>query len=317
MIYILSGAVLLDLLIGDPDYYPHPVIIIGKLISVLETRFRKITDSKWGEKLASLVIVLITILVTYIIMAGIIRLSFYINNFLGWLVNIWFLGTTIAIKGLMKEANKVYQQLQEGCLAGAREILNLIVGRDTDKMGVVEIIRATVETVAENTSDGIIAPLFYFLLGGVPLAMTYKAVNTLDSMLGYKNERYRHLGWAAARLDDVANFIPARLTGFGFCLVALLCRKNWQQGFKVMFRDAGKHSSVNAGYPEAAVAGVLGVRLGGLNYYQGEASFSCYLGEKRREPVKEDILWAVKLLQLNVLILLLLSGPTIVLLFGI
>ncbi|MFW6279350.1 MAG: adenosylcobinamide-phosphate synthase CbiB [Bacillota bacterium] len=305
MIYILLTAIIIDLIIGDPRFYPHPVVLIGRLISSLEALSRKVVDNSFTERIAGIFVVLLTLSVTYILTAGIIWLADYINFYLGIMINVFLLSTTIAIKGLAGAGCEVYQLLKQGDISAARRSLNWIVGRDTQEMKITDIIRATVETVAENTSDGILAPVFFFVLGGTPLAMTYKAVNTLDSMLGYKNETYRYLGWAAARLDDLANFIPARLTGTGFVLAALLMGKNWKQSLKVMLRDARKHSSLNAGFPESSVAGALEVRLGGLNYYQGQASFSNYLGDEKRKLVSEDINSTVRLMYVNIALFLL------------
>jgi adenosylcobinamide-phosphate synthase len=181
----------------------------------------------------------------------------------------------------------------------ARIEVSKVVGRDTACMGREDIIRAVIETLAENTSDGIIAPIFYYSLGGLPLAMAYKAINTLDSMIGYNNTKYKYFGRTAARLDDIANFFPARITGFGFCLATLFIGYGWKNCLKTMYRDARKHPSWNAGYPEAAVAGAMGIRLGGLNYYNGKKSFRAYMGEKKHKLITNNIDTIVKLIYLN------------------
>ncbi len=300
---ILFSGILIDLIIGDPDFITHPVVIIGSLISYLESVFRKFAESKISEIISGVIIVLLTVSLAYLITYLLINFSYRLNYFAGLLVNIWLVETTIAIKGLKKEGQNIFNKLKENNLEEARTAVGRIVGRDTDKMSEKDIIRATIETIAENTADGIISPIFYYLIGGIPLAMAYKAVNTLDSMLGYKNKKYKNLGWAAARLDDVANFIPARITGIGYCLAALILGENWREGWQIMWQDGGKHPSWNAGYPEAAVAGILKVRLGGLNYYHGQTSFRAYLGEKIEDFSVTQIESLLNIMYLNVFLI--------------
>ncbi len=306
MDYLLLTAVLVDLIIGDPGFIPHPVIIIGKLISTMEEKLRRLAKGKYLEKIMGMVLVLLVTGVTYFLTFYFIRLFFSINYYLGVLLNIWLLAATIALKGLAGAGIGVYNYLKMGDIVSAREATGQIVGRDTEKMGEDEIIRSVIETVAENTSDGIVAPLFFYLIGGTALAMTYKAVNTLDSMIGHLNDRYRDFGWAAARLDDLANLIPARLTGLGFCAAAFLLGYDSKRAWRIMRRDAAQHPSPNAGYPEAAAAGALGIRLGGLNHYHGRASFRPYLGEPAKELAREDIKAVVKLMYWNVGIIVIL-----------
>jgi adenosylcobinamide-phosphate synthase len=294
--YLLLLAVGLDLLVGDPDFYPHPVVIIGRLISLLEDNLRKVTNTNSQERWAGVGLVLIIVVFTYVSTTLLVALVYQINFYLGTVVNVWLLSASLAVTGLASAAKEVYEALVEGNLELARRRLNLIVGRDTDQLQSQAVIRGTIETVAENTNDGVIAPLVYALLGGAPLALTYKAINTLDSMLGYTNETYRYFGWAAARLDDIANWIPARLTGGLLVLAAFICRKDWQQAVKIIFRDAEKHPSPNAGISEAAVAGALNIRLGGVNYYQGQESFRAYLGDLEVEFKPEQIIEAVNLM---------------------
>ncbi len=302
--FVLLAAVIIDLLIGDPDFITHPVVIIGRLISFLESIVKKLVKKSITEKIAGIIIVLITVSLTYIVTYILVNKVYEFGFYPGLIVHIWLTSTTLAIKGLKNAGSKVYEFLKNEKTEEAKKAVGRVVGRDTKNMSVEDIIRACVETIAENTSDGITAPLFFYIIGGVPLAMTYKAVNTLDSMLGYNNQKYKHLGWAAARLDDIANFIPARLTGAGFCLAALIVRQDWVMGWKIMLRDAGKHPSWNAGYPEASVAGILGVRLGGLNYYNGNPGFREYLGEKIKDFEIHDILLVLKLMYWNYFILL-------------
>ncbi len=310
-IYIIIPAVIIDILIGDPEFLLHPVIIIGFLVSWLETGSRTIVRTSHGEIVAGIIVVCLVILCTYIVTWGIIKLLMMINFYLGLLVNIWLFSTTIAIKGLSQEGFKIYNYLKKRNIYEARQQVSRIVGRETDNMDASDVIRAAVESIAENTSDGIIAPLFFFFIGGTPLAMTYKAVNTMDSMLGHKNKKYLNFGRAAARFDDIVNYIPARITALMFCLAALLNGYDYKNSFNIIKRDAGKHPSVNAGYPEAAVAGALGIRLGGINHYHGKADFRAYMGDEVKKIDKKDIKKAVYLLYWNtglvILIFILLS----------
>ncbi len=220
-----------------------------------------------------------------------------IHEWLGYLVSTWFISTTIAIKGLKDAAYLVYNPLRTGNLADARKYTGYIVGRDTDELGEEELTRAVVETVAENIVDAVIAPLFYALIGGAPLAMLYRASNTLDSMVGYRNDRYRHFGWASARWDDAMNWIPARLTGLLLILVALLQPGlSAKRAAAAIRRFAHLHPSPNSGIPESAVAGALGIELGGLNVYGGAASERARLGWPLRPRTQQDIVYAVRML---------------------
>jgi adenosylcobinamide-phosphate synthase len=182
-----------------------------------------------------------------------------------------------------------------------------LVGRDTAHLDEPEILRALVETIAENLSDGVLAPLFYLGLGGPPWAMTYKAINTLDSMVGYKNERHRDIGWASAKLDDAANFIPARLSGFLIAFSALLLANSWRDSLRILWRDRRNHESPNSAWPEGAMAGALGVRLGGLNYYFGQPSVKPFIGDQKKDLELRDVEGAWKILYLSSFWMLLLS----------
>ncbi|WP_018247675.1 adenosylcobinamide-phosphate synthase CbiB [Orenia marismortui] len=299
-LYLLLMAVLIDIVIGDPNCYPHPVIIIGRGISIFERILRRFCRDKLSERISGIILVLFIIVGSYLVTKWIIDYAYQINYHLGLIVNLFLLSTTIAIKGLGQAGKNIYHLLVADNLNLARSRLDWIVGRDTDNLDEGEIIRATIETIAENTSDGIIAPLFYIIIGAAPLVMAYKAVNTLDSMLGYKNEKYRYFGWAAARIDDIANFIPARITAFLFVIAALINRSDWTGAIRIIARDAKKHPSPNAGFPEGAVAGALGIRLGGRNYYHGRESFRAYLGESKVEFDKEQIKETISLMYWNV-----------------
>lgn len=283
LLIIFLGAIIIDLIIGDPDYLTHPVVYMGRLIEKLEQVFYPLSSSPGSRFITGTVTAIIVVGLSYGAAYLAIKVSFYINYWLGILVSAWIFSTTIATTSLKKAALAIYTPLMEGDLDKARHYLSHVVGRDTQDLEESEIARGAIETVAENTVDGIIAPLFYGLLGGPALAMAYKAVNTLDSMIGYRNEKYLYYGRFAARLDDLANYIPARITGLCLILSSMLLRLSWQQGLSSWRKYAHLHPSPNGGIPESVVAGVLGIRLGGLNSYFGQPQFRAYMGEPGKE----------------------------------
>lgn len=279
---------IIDLIIGDPYSFPHPVIYIGKLIKVVENNIRKIFKDEKHLKLAGFILWFITVGLTYLITYLIIRISkFSIITFL--IVNSFIIYTTLATKCLKDEAVKIYNILKFGDIKESRKQLSYIVGRDTSNLNEAEIIRATVETVAENTVDGIISHMFYAFIGGSPLAMAYKAVNTLDSMVGYKNDKYINLGFASAKIDDIANYIPARICVIFMTLASFVLRFDYKRCFKIAIRDRKNHKSPNCAYSEGAVAGALGIQLGGTNIYFGKPVYKPTIGDKDREIEIEDI----------------------------
>lgn len=331
---ILVGAVLLDLLFGDPSWLPHPVVIIGKLIDKLESIMRKRIDEKElsdrerqkalrrAGKLLTATVVLATLIFTTAI------------SVLAWLVSPWiFLAVqvfwgfqSLAIKGLVSESKNVYRCLtgkasktkkkpeeetshgikrfdakagfesKQDRLVAARKAVGRIVGRDTSELSEEGVTKATVETVAENFADGVLAPLLYLAIGGAPLALTYKAVNTMDSMLGYKNEKYIDFGRASAKLDDFCGFAPARLAALFFVAAAALTGRDFKSAYRIWRRDRFNHASPNSAQTEAACAGALGIRLAGPAYYFGEYYDKPYIGDATREIEAEDILKANKLM---------------------
>ena len=295
----VAAAYMVDLVVGDPRSIPHPVVIIGKGIDALEKYLRRWAAPLVGLRTAGVLLTVITVGLTYVAMWALIEGALLVHNWLGVIAAVWFLSTTIAVKGLGAAALDIYGELKAGRLQEARRKLGFIVGRDTANLDESEITRATVETVAENIVDGIVAPLFYAFIGGAPLAMAYKAVNTLDSMVGYRNDRYRDFGWASARFDDLCNYIPARITGFLLLAGFLLTGKPVSRALRVMFRDARRHPSPNSGIPEAAVAGALGVRLGGFNTYGGVKSFRAYMGDSTETLVGKHIIETVKIMRLT------------------
>ncbi|WNR43591.1 adenosylcobinamide-phosphate synthase CbiB [Paenibacillus roseipurpureus] len=305
IVSMTAAAIMLDWLIGDPKWPTHPVIWIGRWIRWME---HKLHPGKNGDvtsvaanprwvKWKGVVLTISTVALSFGIVLLFVSTAHRIHPWLGYAVSTWLIATTVAIKGLKDAAYLVYRPLRTGNLADARKYTGYIVGRDTAHLPEAELTRAVVETVAENIVDAVVAPLIYALLGGSPLAMLYRASNTLDSMVGYRNDRYRHFGWASARWDDVMNWLPARLTGALLVLTALLtpgCSAG--RAAAAIRRFAHLHPSPNSGIPESAVAGALGIELGGLNSYGGAASERARLGWPLRPRTQQDIVYAVRML---------------------
>jgi len=282
---IIVLAILLDTVMGDPRSLPHPVRIIGRCIVIFERLARRLGKGKDYELFAGTVLVVViagaVFFSSYALqelilskLSGIVRLS-------GIAVLLYLGSSTLALKELIREGSGVVDAVSTNDIGLARQRISMIVGRDVDHLDMDGIMRATIETLSENLSDGVIAPLFYLTMGGVPCALAYKAVNTLDSMVGYKNERYRYFGRASARLDDIVNYIPARISGLLIALSsAILFRSatTARLALETMRIDGRKHSSPNSGYPEAATAGALGVKLGGPCKYRGLAIQKPFIG---------------------------------------
>lgn len=288
---LLAWAVawLLDCLIGDPRGMPHPVRWIGALITQTQRLVRHFCHSDRALRIGGALMWLVVVGTTGGLSWGLLVLARSLNPWLGWVVEVWMIFTLLAARSLADAAREVERPLRTDDLAQSREKLSWIVGRDTSVLQPPQIRRAVVETVAENSVDGVIAPLFFLLLGGAPLAMAYKAVNTLDSMVGYKHEKYRAIGMVSARLDDVANFIPARLSWLLLTLAAWLCREDAGRAFRIGWRDRRNHSSPNCAWPEGTVAGALGIRLGGPNDYFGQRVEKPWIGDALREVTDDDI----------------------------
>jgi len=289
----VSAAYVVDLIFGDPHGYPHPIKLIGRTISFFEEKFLQEADSSWKQRFLGGVLVVMIVFGAGISTWAIIRITGWVHPVLSFITAIFFAYTTLATRNLYDEVGKVIRTLEQGNLSRARKEVGFLVSRDMDHLDEKEICRALIETVSENTSDGIVAPLFYLAIGGPPLAMAYKALNTLDSMVGYKNDRCRFFGWASARADDLANFIPARITAFLFILSSFILRKDWKSSGRVAWRDGRKNVSPNSGYPEAAVAGALGIQLGGENFYFGIPQEKPLIGEPKKsihlKEVKESL----------------------------
>ena len=294
-------AFLFDAIFGDPETHWHPVALIGRLISFWEKIFYRQNDSDTKKLFKGVLLVFFVLVIAYAVAAALLRLSYHLPDVLGQpLLQQLFAGLllsfTISPKSLAQAGRGIYTLLLKADIKGARHAVGLIVGRDTEKLPEDEIVRATVETIAENTSDGIIAPLFFFVLGGVPLAFLYRAANTLDSMLGYKNEKYLYFGRGAARLDDLLNYIPARVTGVLFLIGAGFLGFDARHGLTIMRRDARKHPSPNGGYCEASLAGALHIRLGGYNSYFGKKTFRAYMGDPIRALAPHHIMESIRMM---------------------
>ena len=285
--YQIIAAFGMDLLFGDPRWLPHPVKAIARLAMALEPPLRRIIPNpRAAGVLTELVVLAATAGVAFGLVAGAHR----VHPLLADAVAILLLYTCLAGRDLARHSGRVYQALAAGDLPAARVQVAMLVGRDTDTLDEPGVVRAAVESVAENLVDGVSAPLFFAMIGGPVGAMLYKAVNTLDSTFGYKNERYLRFGWAAARLDDVANYLPARLTVPFMVLAAAILRLRPCQAWRLCRRDGRKHPSPNSGLAEACVAGALGVELGGINSYFGVPSERPRMGEPLRPLVPADIL---------------------------
>lgn len=294
-ILIMILGYIMDLVFGDPYWFPHPVRFIGKLISKTEKFIRKHAKSEKSLKYWGILMWLVPVVTTALVTALIVKIASF-NKYVEIFVSAFIIYTTLSTKCLKDEATKIYNVLETGDIKKSRVQLSYIVGRDTTNLSQSEIIRATVETVAENTVDGTISPMFYGFLFGPVGAMTYKVINTLDSMVGYKNDKYLNLGCVSAKLDDVANFIPARLTAIFMPLGAFLCGMNGLNSFKIAIRDRKNHKSPNCAFAEGAAAGAIGVQLGGTNIYFGKEVYKPTIGDKKRELENYDIVRMNKLM---------------------
>lgn len=280
-VVIVALAIVIDLVVGDPRSLPHPVVIIGRAISALEQRWNQGSDKR--RRLLGFLLTATIVLGTFSLAWLSLELLTWVHPWLGLAAELWLLATTLAIKGLAEAGRAIAVPLANGDLVSARKALSMVVGRDTEQLDEAEITRGAVETIAENTVDGITSPLFFAFIGGAPLALAYKAINTLDSMVGYQNERYSDFGYASAKLDDIANWLPARLTALCLWAAGVLISWQssalyWRRAMLATCREAPRHPSPNAGWPEAMVANLLGVQLGGTNVYQGAVSHRATLG---------------------------------------
>ena len=292
-VWAVLGGFVLDALFGDPAWLPHPVVYMGKAISKLEKFLRpRLPKTPQGELLGGAIVAFClpvgTFLLTGLVCWGAARL----HPLLGLAVQMFWCGQALAARGLVQESTNVYKELKKPDLPGARKAVSRIVGRDTAELTAEGVTKAAVETVAENASDGVIAPLLYMLIGGAPLALTYKAINTMDSMLGYKNEKYLYFGRIPAKLDDAANYLPSRLAALLWVAAAALTHNDAKGAWKIWRRDRRNHASPNSAQTESACAGALGVQLAGPAYYFGEYYAKPTIGDALRPIEPEDILRA-------------------------
>lgn len=279
----------LDWLIGDPTWLPHPVRWMGRTISGGGWLLRRFTHTPGSELVTGLVLT-VFVVGTFGIGSWIVLLWLRgVNSALAFVVSVYLAASTLATRSLLDEARTVRRFLIHGDLLSARQQVARIVGRDTQELDEPEVTRAVIETLAESASDGIVAPMFYLAIGGVPAALAYKAVNTLDSMIGHRDKHYEFFGKCAARLDDVASFIPARVTALLLVCAAWTLHLDWRGASRIVRRDGGKHRSPNAGRPEATMAGALGVRVGGTNFYDGARHDGPYLGDGHK-PLDDQAL---------------------------
>jgi len=287
-------AYILDLVFGDPQNIIHPVQIIGKMISLGEKILLKEKSGSRYKFFAGIILNIFVVSITYGLTCLIYKSSKISGVFT--LIEIYLMYTVFSVNSLAREGNRVYNILKEGDIEKARKDLSYLVSRDTETMDEKMIIRSTMETISENTVDGIVAPMFYMFLGGLPLAMTYKAINTLDSMVGYKNEKYMDFGKFSAKIDDIANFIPARITGFLIVAASMILRYNYKNSLKIFIRDRKNHSSPNSAHAEASVAGALGVQFGGRVSYFGKEADKPTIGDKIKDFELEDIKKNIKIM---------------------
>ena len=286
----------LDLIIGDPQWLPHPVQAIGWLISSLEMLIRGIfPNTNKGEIIGGAVLVFLVCLLSIAVPFLLLWLTSMWNKYAVLAIQSIMCWQVLAAKSLALSAIQVFQPLMESDVEKARKAISMIVGRDTEELTIASIIKAAVETVAENTSDGVVAPMIFFALGGAPLAFLYKAINTMDSMIGYKTQKYLYFGRAAARIDDVANYIPARLTGFITAAAAWLCDFDGRGAWRILKRDHQNHNSPNSAWPEAACAGALCMQLGGTSIYGGVPVPKPTIGDDISKPSPQLIPKACKL----------------------
>ena len=296
-VWAVVGGFVLDALFGDPAWLPHPVVFMGRAIARLEGFLRpRLPKTPKGEVLGGAIVAFCLPVGTLVFTGAVCRGAARLHPLLGLAVQMFWCAQALAARGLVQESTNVYKELIKPDLPAARRAVSRIVGRDTAALTAEGVTKAAVETVAENASDGVIAPLFYMLLGGAPLALTYKAINTMDSMLGYKNERYLYFGRVPAKLDDAANYIPSRLAGLLWVAAAAFTHNDAKGAWKIWRRDRRRHASPNSAQTESACAGALGVQLAGPAYYFGQYYPKLTLGDALRPIEPEDILRANRMM---------------------
>lgn len=311
-LYILLAAFVLDLFLGDPIHLPHPIRWMGKAITALEPFFRKLpTRLTLSGVFFSISLIAGTWCITFLLIAT----AKMIHPFAKTSIEILIIYYSISARSLEISAMEVYRSLKKGHIQDAKNKIALIVGRDVDKLNKIQVAMAAVETVGENLVDGVISPLFFAAIGGAPLAMAYKMINTLDSMVGYKNVKYERFGMPAAKIDDIANYIPARLSIFIIAIAAQILNGKGARSLKIAVTEGANHTSPNAGYPEAGFAGTLGIRLGGPSIYNGNLISKPYIGAYFGKPTADHIKKACDLMMLSSLIWLGIVWITLLLLY--
>ncbi|MDD2233493.1 MAG: adenosylcobinamide-phosphate synthase CbiB [Desulfitobacteriaceae bacterium] len=293
---ILLFAFLIDQIIGDPPNIPHPVVIMGKIIDYLENKLNY--GSAQNRRFHGIILTVILVGGSFFLTWGLLGIAEAFHPYLRYALEIYLVSTTIASKSLIEAGKGVLSELQNSDLEQARIRLSWLVSRDTSKSSETDIVRGTIETLAENFVDGILSPLFFAALGGAPLAMAFKAVSTLDSMVGYRNERYENFGWSAAKSDDWANYLPARLCVPILLAAGTVYKLPVKYAWHIWRRDAGKHPSPNGGNPESIVAGLLGIRLGGVNLYHGKEHYRAEMGEAQHISTFQDIIHCLSLIRI-------------------
>lgn len=296
LVALVMGYIL-DLIFGDPYWMPHPVRFIGNLISILEKVIRRfMPKTKRGEYIGGIILTVMVVSISIVIPLVIILMAKSINTYLALTVETFMCYQILATKSLKVESMKVYDELEKNDLPSARKAVSMIVGRDTKDLTFSGVAKAAVETVAENTSDGIIAPMIFIAIGGAPMGFFYKAINTMDSMVGYKNEKYMNFGRFAAKLDDVVNYLPARISAYQMILSSFFLRYDYKNAFKIYKRDRYNHASPNSAQTESVCAGALDVQLAGNAYYFGKLYEKSTIGDNIREINYDDIKKANRLL---------------------
>ena len=304
---VLVGFIL-DCIFGDPNFRLHPIRLIGNLISITERFLRGIfPKTKNGELVGGAVLFIIVSAVSCGIVYLFLKAVYGINIYAGFACESIFCWMFLAARSLKTESMKVYYEAQKEDIISARKAVSMIVGRDTERLDMHGVIKAAVETVAENTSDGVIAPLIFMVIGGAPFGALYKAVNTMDSMVGYKNEKYLYFGRTAARADDVFNFIPSRISAVMMIAASFILKMDYKRAFFIFKRDRLKHKSPNSAQTEAVCAGALGIRLAGDAWYFGELYKKDYIGDNINEVVPEHIILANRLMYVTSILTLIIS----------
>lgn len=308
LLAVILGFIL-DLIVGDPHWLYHPIRLVGHLISGLEKLLRRIfPKTEQGELIAGGFLLVLTAGITTAVAWGLLLAADLVHPYLRFALEVIMCYWVLATKSLKTETMKVYDALKEGDLKKARFAVSMVVGRDTEVLDDIGVTKAAVETVAENASDGVIAPLLFLMIGGVPLGFFYKAVNTMDSMVGYKNDKYLYFGRAAAKFDDVLNYIPARLSGMLMCGAAAFCGMDSKNAWRIYWRDRYNHSSPNSAHTEATAAGAMHIQLAGNAYYFGKLYEKPTLGDPDRPVEYEDIPRVNRLLYATAILSLVIFG---------